>query len=65
MLVAWESSGEWPNALGPYTLVGDPEELLTLGSWLWIGIAPAIVLTWGVNHQFKDLSLCLSSSLCI
>ena len=31
------------------------------GSWLWIGIALADTLTWGVNHWTKDLPLCLSS----
>ena len=31
------------------------------GSWLLIGIALAIALTWGVNHQMEDLPLCLSS----
>ena len=31
------------------------------GSWLRIGIASAIALTWGVNHQTEDLPLCLSS----
>ena len=30
-------------------------------SWLWIGIALAIALTWGVNHRTEDLLLCLSS----
>ena len=31
------------------------------GSWLQIGIASAVVLTWGVNHRREDLPLCLSS----
>ena len=31
------------------------------GSWLWIGIVSAVVLTWGVNHRTKDLPLSLSS----
>ena len=31
------------------------------GSWLRIGIASAVVLTWGVNHRMEDLPLCLSS----
>ena len=31
------------------------------GSWLWIGSAPAVALTWGVNHWIEDLPLCLSS----
>ena len=31
------------------------------GSWLRIGIASAIALTWGVNHRTEDLPLCLSS----
>ena len=26
LLVAWESSGGWPKALGPFACVGDPEE---------------------------------------
>ena len=30
------------------------------GSWLQIGIASAVALTWGVNHQTEDLPLCLS-----
>ena len=30
------------------------------GSWLGIGIASAIVLTWGVNQWTEDLTLCLS-----
>ena len=30
-------------------------------SWLRIGIASAVALTWGVNHQMEDLPLCLSS----
>ena len=34
------------------------------GSWLRIGIASAVALTCGVNHQMEDLPLCLSS-LCI
>ena len=31
------------------------------GSWLWIGIASAVALTWGVNQWMEDLPLCLSS----
>ena len=31
------------------------------GSWLRIGIASAVALTWGVNHRMEDLPLCLSS----
>ena len=31
------------------------------GSWLRIGIAPAVAVTWGVNHRTEDLPLCLSS----
>ena len=31
------------------------------GSWLQIGIASAVALTWGVNHRMEDLPLCLSS----
>ena len=30
-------------------------------SWLWISIALAVALTWGVNHRTEDLPLCLSS----
>ena len=31
------------------------------GSWLRIGIASAVALTWGVNHRTEDLEFCLSS----
>ena len=31
------------------------------GSWLRIGIASAVALTWGVNHRTEDLPLCFSS----
>ena len=31
------------------------------GSWLWIGIASTVALTWGVNHRTEDLPLCISS----
>ena len=31
------------------------------GSWLRIGIASIVALTWGVNHRMEDLPLCLSS----
>ena len=58
MPMAWESSRGQPNALGPCTHVGDPEE--TPGSWLQINSALAVVATWGVNHWTEDL-LCLSS----
>ena len=30
-------------------------------SWLWVGIAWALALPWGANHQTEDLPLCLSS----
>ena len=56
--VARENSPGWPKALEPCTRVGDPPGR---GSWLWIGIASAIVLTWGVNHRTEDFPLCLSS----
>ena len=62
-LVSWESSREWPKALGTCTCVGDLEE--EPGSWLRIGTAPAIVFIWGVNHLMEELPLCLSSSLYI
>ena len=55
--------GGLPRALGPCTCLGDPEE--ALGYWFWIGAAPAIVATWGVNQWTEDLLLCLSSSLYI
>ena len=63
LCLAWESSRTWLKALGPCTLVGDLED--SPGSWLRIGAAPAIAVTWGVNHRTEDLSLCLSSSLYI
>ena len=56
-----ESSGGWAKTLGPCTHVGELEEVP--GSWLWIGTAPAVALTWGVNHQMEYLPLCLSFSL--
>ena len=59
--MAWESSGNWPKSLGPCTHMGDLEE--ALGSWLWIGSAPAIATIWGVNQWMEDLSLSLSLSL--
>ena len=31
------------------------------GSWLQIGVASDVALTWGVNHRTEDLPLCLSS----
>ena len=34
-------------------------------SWHWIGSAPAIAVTWRVNHRTEDLPLYLSSSLYI
>ena len=49
-----------PRALEPCTLVGYPEEVP--GSWLWLGIALAVAVTWGVDHWTEDLPLCLSSS---
>ena len=55
--VARDSSRGWPKALGPCTRAGKPGR----GSRLWIGIASAVALTWGVNHQTEDLPLCLSS----
>ena len=54
---AWENNRGWTKALGPYTYVGDLEEVP--GSWLHIGSAPAVVLTWGVNQQMEDLYFCL------
>ena len=58
--MAWESSGGWPKALGPCTRVGDLKEIP--GSWLWIGAAAAVMVTWGMNHWMGDLSppLCVS-----
>ena len=55
LLVPWEGSQGQPKALGPCIRVGDLEEVL--GSWLWIGSAPAIAVTLGVNHRMKDLPL--------
>ena len=43
--VAQESSRGWPKALGPCTRFGDPEEAPGFG------IASAVAITWGVNHQ--------------
>ena len=59
--VAQESSRGRPKALGPCTRVGDPGR----SSWLRIGIASTVALTWGVNHRTEDLPLCLSSLLYI
>ena len=61
--MAWEGSRRQLKALGLCTHVGDLEEVPS--SWLQIGTAPVVVLTWGVNHQTKDLPLCLSSFLYI
>ena len=61
--MAWESSRGGSKALGPGTHVGELDE--ALGAWLQIGAAPAIAVTWGMNHQTEDLPLCLSSSLYI
>ena len=58
LFVAWESSRGRPKALGSCTHAGHLEEVP--GSWLWIGTAPAIVITWVVNHWMEDLQ-CLSS----
>ena len=55
LLVSWESSRGWSKALGPCTHVGDLEEVP--GSWLWFGAAPAVELTWGMNHP----PLCISA----
>ena len=62
LLVTWESSEGRPKALGPCIHVGHPEEVP--GSWLQIGIASAIALSWGLNLWTEHLPLCLSS-LCI
>ena len=63
--VAWEGSGGWPKCLGPCTRMGDQEE--APGSWLWIGVSPAIAAILGVNRWRENLSLCLSLShyLCL
>ncbi|XP_051705316.2 ORM1-like protein 1 isoform X2 [Oryctolagus cuniculus] len=42
------------------THMGDPE---APGSWLQIGIAPAIAAIWGMNQQMEDLPLPLPFSL--
>ena len=39
------------KAVGYYTHVGDSEE--TLGFWLQIGLAPAIVATWMCINEWK------------
>ena len=44
----------------PAPCMGDSEEVPS--SWLWIGSAPAVAVTWGVNHRTGDLPLYLSSS---
>ena len=59
--VAWENSGGRPKALGPCTPVGDLEDFP--GSWLRIGTAQAIVVTWGRLNKEGDLPLCFFSSL--
>ena len=59
--MAWESRKGQPKALGPCTHMGDLEE--TPGLWLQIGSTLAVVATWGVNQQKKDLLLFLSFSL--
>ena len=38
-----------------------PRGSLSQVSWLQIGIASAVALTWGVNHRTEDLPLCLCS----
>ena len=53
--VPWESSRGWPKTSGPCMHVGDPEE--APGSWLWIGTAPAIGVTWGVNLRTENIPL--------
>ena len=58
-----ESSRGRLKALGPCTCVGDPEEAPV--SWLRIGSAPAVAVTWGVNRWTEDLPLYISSSLYI
>ena len=45
------------QGLGTLRLRGRPGGV----SWLRIGIASAVVLTWGVTHRTEDLPLCLSS----
>lgn len=42
MLMAWESSEELPECLGPFTYVGDFEE--ASGSQLWASTTPAVVV---------------------
>ena len=54
--VARESSQDGPKLWDP-----EPRRRPGRGSWLRIGIALAVALTWGVTHQMKDLPLCLSS----
>ena len=51
----WQS--RTAQSFGTLHLRGRPRR----GSWLQIGIASAIALTWGVNHWTEDLPLCLSS----
>ena len=56
----------WPgkvveDSTNPSTHVGDLEE--APGSWPRIGSTPAVVATWGVNHQMEDLPLCLLLSV--
>ena len=58
-----ESSRGRPKVLGPCIRVGDPEEVI--GSWIRIGTASAIALTYGLNHGTENLPLCLSSYLYI
>ena len=55
--VARESSRGRPKSFGTLHPCGTPRR----GSWLWICIASAIELTWGVNHRTEELPLCLSS----
>lgn len=53
-LIAWESRLGWPTVVGECTYMGDQEEASLLGS------VPAVVTTWGMNHQMEDHFLCLS-----
>lgn len=46
LLMAWQSSGGWPNALGSYTHAGDSEEALGFR----ISSVLAAVAILGVNQ---------------
>ena len=52
----------WPGkAVEDGPKLWDPAPMTGRVSWLRIGIASSIALTWGVNHRTEDLPLCLSS----